>query len=167
MCKRVPNILTNIRKKRWDGFWQLFPWKFCKQIPNIYSIIIGHKTRLGLWDPKSGISAKIWQLKKTKDVETRRKCIRDEKIMISIFFSKAGIKSTNVLERNKKAASAWYRDIWVIPMLHSFINMCVMHLILIILINIYFLTISIYLFIYLLKTFPNMELYFEYQASFK
>lgn len=114
MCKWVPHLLTKPQKKKRLDFCKNFIKKFSmKSEKNIYNIITGDESWLRFWDPKVGNNAKIWQSKKSNVFETCIKNIKDEKLMISIFFSKTGIVSLNILNKKFKANSKWYRDIFL------------------------------------------------------
>ena len=112
MCKWVPHVLTESQKKKRFKFCKNFIKKFSKKSEkNIYNNITGDESWLRFWDPKLGNNAKIWQSKNSNAFETCIKQIKDEKLMISIFFSKTGITSLNVLNKNSNANAKWYRDI--------------------------------------------------------
>jgi histone-lysine N-methyltransferase SETMAR len=101
MCKWVPHLLTDNQKKERVNFCKYFLEKYAnKNEKNIYNIITGDETWVRFWDPKVGNNAKIWKLNGDDNIEKRIKSIRDEKIMVSVFFTKAGINSVNILNKN-------------------------------------------------------------------
>ena len=109
MHKWVPYTLTEEQKKERVIFCENFLNRFNKG-NNIYNIITGDETWLRFWDPKKGNNGKVWHINENLKTESCKKSIKDQKIMVSVFFSKSGINSITILNQKEKANATWYKD---------------------------------------------------------